>query len=108
MDFFDFSPSISLEDIEKRSEKRRQIILKHSTRCIISSMALRNLTQCDAEADCWVLDLLNHRELSNEISVRYQITHQSPQIILLHHGEVQLSASHEQITCELLTKDYGQ
>jgi len=71
-------------------------------------MALRALQQCDADAHCWVLDLLTHRELSNEIARRFEIMHQSPQIILLQNGKITLHASHEEINCELIKSAYAK
>lgn len=108
MEFFDLRPEHSLESLEAKSKEKTQLILKHSTRCIVSSMALRGLHQCDADADCWVLDLLSHRELSNEIARRYNIVHQSPQIIILHNGKAQSHASHEGITCEFIKSAYEE
>ncbi|MFM2038036.1 MAG: hypothetical protein RL432_975 [Bacteroidota bacterium] len=108
MEFFDLLPEHSLESIEFKSKDKPQIILKHSTRCIVSSMALRSLQHCDADAQCWVLDLLTYRELSNEIARRYEIMHQSPQIILLQNGKIKLQASHEEINCELIKSAYAK
>lgn len=102
MDFFELTPLETIESLEKQSYQRAQVVLKHSTRCIVSSMALKTLHHCDADADCWVLDLLRYRELSNEIALRYGILHESPQIIILREGTVQSFASHEKITCELI------
>ena len=102
--FFDLLPTQSLVEIEQRSQDKIQVLFKHSTRCIVSSMAFKTLKTCTAEADCWVLDLLQFRELSNELSQRYDLVHQSPQIIVLHRGKMLLTASHENITCELIQK----
>lgn len=108
MDFHELISIQSLDDIEQQSFQRTQVILKHSTRCIVSTMALRNLKQCVANADCWVLDLLSYRFLSNEISLRYKIPHQSPQIIVFRDGKIQCDASHEEITCDLIKSTYAK
>jgi bacillithiol system protein YtxJ len=100
MEFIDLLPETNLNEIETRSLTKTQVLLKHSTRCIVSSMALMRLRTCTNDADCWVLDLLRYRELSNEIAQRYDIPHQSPQIIVLQKGKVVFNASHEQIDCE--------
>ena len=100
MEFIDLLPETNLNEIETRSQTKTQVLLKHSTRCIVSTMAHMRLRTCTNDADCWVLDLLRYRELSNEIAQRYDIPHQSPQIIVLQQGKVVFNASHEQIDCE--------
>jgi bacillithiol system protein YtxJ len=73
-----------------------QLIFKHSTRCSISSMALRraedNLPIKNLTAN--YLDLIAYRDVSNYISEITGVTHQSPQVILLRNKEVTYHASH--------------
>jgi bacillithiol system protein YtxJ len=108
MIFFDLTQNDSLESLESKSKDKLQIILKHSTRCIVSTMALRTLQQCDEDAVCWVLDLLNNRDISKEIADRYKILHESPQIIVLLGGQVHSHASHEKITCEFIKHTHAK
>ena len=74
------------------------VIFKHSTRCSISRMALK---QFEHEFDLphllkpYLLDLLEHRDISNEIASRFGVLHQSPQIILIKDGKAIFDASHE-------------
>jgi len=100
MEFLNLLPETHLEEIETRSRLKTQVLFKHSTRCIVSSMALMKLRSCSVDADCWILDLLRFREISNDIAKRYAIPHQSPQIIVLQDEKVVLNASHEQIDCD--------
>jgi bacillithiol system protein YtxJ len=77
------------------------VIFKHSTRCGISRMVL-NQFQNNAEFDeekvlLLYLDLLEHRDISNEISNRFGIMHQSPQMIILKNGEAVHHSSHSAI-----------
>ena len=103
MNFYQLTPDIPFSEIEKQSTARTQLIFKHSTRCIISSMALKRIQQCSFDkVDCWILDLLSYRDLSNGIADRYQIYHQSPQIIILKNGVSIANASHEGIDCEFI------
>ncbi len=77
------------------------IIFKHSTRCGISKMALRGFEgsyDIDAEkAKPYFLDLLQHRDISNEIATIFHVEHQSPQLLLLKDGVVIYHASHGDI-----------
>jgi len=83
------------------SETKPQLFFKHSTRCIISKMALKEFEQSgvidSSDADFYLLDLLNYRNISNEISECLNIVHQSPQAILLARKEVLYSETHERI-----------
>jgi len=89
-----------LDEIVEDSFHLPVVIFKHSTRCSISRMALK---QFEHEFDLpnlvkpYLLDLLEHRDISNEIAARFGILHQSPQIILIKDGKAIYDASHEQI-----------
>ena len=48
------------------------------------------------------LDLLEHRDLSNEIAERSGVKHESPQAILLRDGKAIWNASHMSITSDSL------
>ena len=89
-----------LAEIEERSKERPVLIFKHSTRCSISAMALgkfeRNFDS-EAKFDPYFLDLIAHREVSNEIASRYHVVHESPQALLIVDGKVIYHASHNGI-----------
>lgn len=80
------------------SVHRPQLYFKHSTRCGISKMALKEFEKSNvlinSSADFFLLDLLNHRDISNEIAIISTIEHQSPQAILILNRQVIYSASH--------------
>ena len=50
------------------------------------------------------LDLIEYRNISNEIASRFGVQHQSPQIILICDGKAVYNASHESIEASLLVK----
>ncbi|MDB4635688.1 bacillithiol system redox-active protein YtxJ [Flavobacteriaceae bacterium] len=87
-----------LEDIKAQSNVRLQIIYKHSSSCGISSMVLRqlekSLIEFNSRADFHFLDLLSFRDVSNEVASRFQVNHQSPQLILLKNENVVAHDSH--------------
>lgn len=90
-----------LETIDTISYEKPVVLFKHSTRCSISRFALKRF---DAEYDFseeqmnwYLLDLLNYRDLSNEIARRYNIEHQSPQIIVIRNGKAVFDTSHDAI-----------
>ena len=96
-----------LEAIINQSEEQPVLIFKHSTRCSIIRFALK---QFDNEFDLqdniapYYLDLLNHRDISNEIAFYFKVQHQSPQILLVKNRVVVYHSSHENIDATELKK----
>src|SRR5690606_7436219 len=91
-----------LNDIVSRSSTVPQLIFKHSTRCSISSMAKGRLERQDppANVEFNFLDLLRHREISNEVSELFNIVHESPQVILVVDGKPVFDASHNGVSMD--------
>ncbi len=90
-----------LDDLQKIAEQDTVLIFKHSTRCVISRMVLRQFEKVfDSKDDVvhlYFLDLLNYRDLSNEIAAKFQVLHQSPQLLVLKNGALVGHASHYDI-----------
>ncbi len=90
-----------LDNIDDASLKKPILIFKHSTRCSISRMALKRFEhEYDIDATslkCYFLDLLNHRDVSDEIANRWHVRHQSPQTLLIKDKKVVAHSSHDDI-----------
>ena len=88
--------------ITEASKSKPQIIFKHSNRCGISKMVLNRFIDdyelTEKRADLYYLDILNYRDVSNEVSYRFQILHESPQLLIIKDGEVVAHGSHGVIT----------
>ena len=94
-----------LSEIIEESDNIPVIVFKHSTRCSVSRMALRhfeNEFDLDGKVTPYFLDLLNYRDVSNEIANKFQVQHQSPQILLIRNGKCIYDASHNSIEVESL------
>jgi bacillithiol system protein YtxJ len=91
-----------LEEIKQTSKTEYVFIFKHSTRCSISSIVLKRFEGLFKEEHqdlkVYYLDLLNYRNISDEIGHTFQVTHQSPQLIILKNGISVQNASHYDIT----------
>jgi len=96
MKWIEIENSRQVDTLLDDSMTAAQLIFKHSTRCSISSMALRraedNLPIKNLAA--YYLDLIAFREVSNYIAEITGVTHQSPQVILIRNKEVTYHASH--------------
>ena len=90
-----------LNHITEKSNKKTQVIFKHSTRCGISSMVMRQFVDAynftEKDLDLCYLDLINYREVSNEVSYKFQIIHESPQLLVIKNGVVVAHASHGEV-----------
>lgn len=87
-----------LDEIAKKSVSRPQAIFKHSTTCGVSRMVLnlfeKNTVLQGDSLDLYFLDLHRHREISNEIAQKFQVLHQSPQLVVIKNGQTVAHSSH--------------
>jgi bacillithiol system protein YtxJ len=89
-----------LSEIEALSNEKPVVIFKHSTRCSISRMALKQFERefdLNETVDAYFLDLIAHRDISNEIANRFNVYHESPQLILIKNGKAVYDVSHSDI-----------
>lgn len=91
----------TLEEIQEISHEKPVAILKHSTSCGISRMVLRNFEKEynleEGKAKLYFLDLLNHRDISNKIASKFNVPHESPQLIIIKDGKAVYDASHSEV-----------
>lgn len=96
-----------LNEIIDLSNETAVLIFKHSTRCSISRMALKqfeNEFDFKEQITPYFLDLLNHRDISNAIAAQFEVVHQSPQILLIKNGKAIFSTSHDDIDAKFLER----
>lgn len=81
------------------------VVFKHSTRCSISSFALKNFErefQPTEGVGLYFLDLISFRSISNQIAIDTDIEHQSPQVLVIRSGNVIYNASHHSIDAKTI------
>jgi bacillithiol system protein YtxJ len=95
-----------LNEISLLSDEKPVVIFKHSTRCSISRMALKQFEKeydlSDNEVTTYFLDLIAFRDISNEIASRFNVVHQSPQLLLIVGGKSVYDVSHSAIDADEL------
>lgn len=100
-----------LEDIVKQSNSVPCLIFKHSTRCSISSMAKSRLEKnwdfSATDIKPYYLDLIAFRDVSNAITEKFGVFHESPQALLIRNGECTYDASHLDISVQELHACYA-
>ncbi|MBB6680899.1 bacillithiol system redox-active protein YtxJ [Aequorivita sp. 609] len=97
-----------LDDLVAQSKTKPVAIFKHSTRCGVSRGVLKmfekNYSLNDDQLKLYFLDLLQNRDISNEIATRFKVNHESPQLIVIKDGVVVHHDSHNGIDAADLTK----
>ena len=100
INWIDLTDLGQLNQIIQDSAEKPVVVFKHSTRCSVSRMALKqfeNEFNLMDEVDTYFLDLISYRDVSNEIASRFQVVHQSPQLVLIKDGKSIYDASHSEI-----------
>jgi len=94
-------PLTSIEQlnlIEKKSATKTQAIFKHSTTCGISKMVINRFVSAYEltvnDLDLYYLDLHSYRDVSNEVGYKFQVIHESPQLLIIKNGVTVAHASH--------------
>jgi bacillithiol system protein YtxJ len=96
-----------LNEIIFISNEKPVAIFKHSTRCSVSRMALKqfeNEFNSSDKVTPYFLDLIAHRDISNAIAHQFGVTHESPQLLLIKDGKAIYNVSHSDIDAQELGK----
>jgi bacillithiol system protein YtxJ len=109
--FLNWIPLTSLDQlqtIKEQSKTESILIFKNSTRCGISRMVIKQFEAMFQEnhqqLKVYYLDLLNYRNVSDEVGYTFQLMHQSPQLLVIKNGVSVFDASHYDITQVDLTR----
>jgi len=90
-----------LDEVVSLSLNQEIIIFKHSPRCGISANVLRKfedrLFASNRDGQFYLVNVISEREVSNAIAQRFQIMHQSPQVLIIKNEKVLAYASHYEI-----------
>lgn len=99
---------LSLESEAKLNEiaeaKDPQIIFIHNTTCSISKGVLRSFKDepdsLPSSVPFYILDMLTYQNISDDIAKRFDVAHQSPQLLLVEDGKCLYTKSLYDITPE--------
>jgi monothiol bacilliredoxin len=94
-----------IEDLDQllaQTSERPLLLFKHSLTCGTSAEALdeliEHLNEDKLDARYAIVTVQSHRDLSNAVSARLGIRHETPQALLIRDGRVIWSASHFRVT----------
>ena len=102
MNWIEITDEAQLSDVKNLSKNKPQLIFKHSTRCSISSMAKSRLERGTAPdgIDFYYVDLIKNRNISQAVAATFDVSHESPQVLLIKNGECVYDESHSGITMD--------
>ena len=91
------SRSSDLDSIIESSHDQQVVIFKHSTRCSVSSIVRSRLEgqwPKDASMVPMLVDVIADCHISNSVAERFNVRHESPQMLLIEKGKCRHHASH--------------
>ena len=101
-----------LDELVSKSNEQPVLLLKHSTRCSISSMAKNRLerdwSQLESKVQPYIINVVEQRPLSNAVESKFNIRHESPQVIVIDKGIVVYDGSHGEILGATILKAIAQ
>ena len=96
--WIDLNSLEQLDAIESASITKTQVIFKYSTRCGVSRMVLNQFVDAyelaEEDLDLYFLDLISYRDVSKEVGYKFQVIHESPQLLVIKNGVVVAHSSH--------------
>lgn len=91
-----------LELLLSESRQRPVLLFKHSYTCGISAEALdaviEHLDGKPTDARYALVTVQTHRDVSNAVTAKLGVRHETPQALLIRDGQVVWSASHFRVT----------
>lgn len=99
MNWIELDSEEKIEEIKQNSQQSPQVIFKHSTRCSISSMAKSRLERATPPEGIafYYLDLIAHRHVSDKVASSFDVSHESPQVLVIKNGSCVYDESHSGI-----------
>lgn len=88
-----------LDDISKESTQQTILIFKHSTQCSTSRAMLDRLERNwkgdeMTSVKPYFLDLISYRQISHAIAEKFNVEHESPQVLIVQSNKTIYHQSH--------------
>ena len=68
----------------------------------MSKNRLESIGEDSKIKNCFLLDILNYREISSKIESDFKVIHESPQVLIIQNGECIYNASHNEISWDTI------
>jgi len=73
------------------------LVYKHSTTCGVSATAAKEVRAMETDLPIYWVNVREQRDLSNWVAETYDVTHESPQLILIRDGKPEKVWSHYEV-----------
>jgi len=97
-----------LERLIVESKAQPVLLFKHSFTCGVSAEALdeliSHLNEQNVDVRYAIVTVQTHRDVSNAVSTKLGVRHETPQALLVRDGRVVWSASHFRVNAQELNK----
>ena len=100
------SDPAEVAELFERSSAEPVLVFKHDPYCPISLTAEREVRK--AGFPTHVVDVAHDKQAASAITERSRVRHESPQVLVLHHGQATWSASHFDVTAEGIARAMEQ
>jgi bacillithiol system protein YtxJ len=110
MELTTLSTDQELEELIASSRQEPVLIFKHSIHCPVSAEAhdeVRQLLESARGFKAGMVVVQSSRGLSNRIEADLGVRHETPQAIVVRDGKVTWSASHYDVTSDVLAEALG-
>ncbi len=93
--FIEIADVLSLDQFVASPNGSSAILFKHSNTCGVSARAYREMSLLSHPVG--LVTVQQARAVSNEIEKRWQVAHETPQVLIVRDGKIVWEASHFQI-----------
>ena len=98
--FIELNQANELDELLSASTERPVILFKHSNTCGVSARAYGEMAK--VKEPIGIITVQKARPLSNEIEERFELAHETPQVLVVRNGKLAWSASHFRITADVV------
>ena len=96
----------ALEDAIAASEEYLVLLFKHSVTCGTSAQAydelVEHLSAGQHTTRYVIVTVQTHRGISDAVAARFNVRHETPQVLLIQEGRVVWEASHFRVTVDAI------
>lgn len=100
------------QKVLKESKEKPVILFKHSNSCPVSADAHKRIKKLERQGavaeNMYILIVQNSQEISDRVAEELEVTHETPQIIIISDGEAVYHASHDEIDPDEVAKQLVQ
>lgn len=93
--FIEIADVPSLDQFVASANGSSAVLFKHSNTCGVSARAFREMAELSHPVG--LITVQQARAVSNEIEKRWQVAHETPQVLIVRDGKLVWDASHFQI-----------